>query len=54
MSKENQRCGKIFMSRMARLGSLIKGKKDGGVCDGSLKNPVSVHTKGYLPIQCVK
>lgn len=35
------------MSRMAGLGSLIKGKNDdGGVCDGSLKNPVSVQTEG--------
>lgn len=47
MTKKTKKCGKIFMSRMARLRSLIKGKKDdGGVCDGSLKNAVSVQTEG--------
>lgn len=39
--------GTVFVSRMARLRSLIKGKKDGGgVCDGSLKNLPSVQTEG--------
>lgn len=36
------------MSRMARLGCLINGKKDdGGVCDGSPKNLSSVQTEGF-------